>query len=346
MFIIKQSLFGKIDSNEIIEYELKNTNGTSVSILNYGATITKFFTKDKYNLFKDIVLGFTKLEGYLHTTNRYFGSTIGRVANRISNSKFYLENEIYRLNTNNNNATLHGGIKGFDKVIWDTTLNNENNSITFDYISADREEGFPGNLSININFRLTEYDELIINYKANTDKKTHVNLTNHTYFNLSSKENSTIHNHLLEIKAESYLEVDQNLIPTGKFLNVSNTNMDFRELRMINQDSNDINFDHNWVLDKEKDKLEKIAKLVDKESGRELIIYTTMPGLQFYAGNKINPSLEFTKSLKGYNKNSGLCLETQFFPDTPNNITFPSSILEPEIEYNHTTIYKFQTVNF
>ena len=346
MFIIKQSLFGKIDRNEINEYELKNTNGTSVSILNYGAIISKIFTKDKYNLFKDIVLGFTNLEGYLQTTNRYFGSTIGRVANRISNSRFYLEDAIYKLNTNNNNATLHGGNKGFDKVIWGTTLNNENNSITFNYISADREEGFPGNLSININFRLTEYDELIINYKANTDKKTHVNLTNHSYFNLSSKENITIHNHLLEINSNAYLEVDQNLIPTGKFLKVSNTNMDFRKLRKIKHDSNNLNYDHNWVLDKEKDKLEQIARLVELESGRELIVYTTMPGLQFYAGNKINSNLEFTKSINGYNKNSGLCLETQFFPDTPNQSTFPSSILEPSSEYNHTTINKYQTVNF
>ena len=341
--IISEKNFGRIGVIDIFEYDLTNANGTSVSISNFGATITKINTYDKFGELKDIVLGFENLEGYLQENNRYFGATIGRYANRISNSKFVLENKVYKLNTNNINATLHGGKKGFDKVIWRTYIDND--SITFNYKSQDGEGGFPGNLDVSIIFRLTSNDELIINYKAKTDKKTHVNLTNHSYFNLSSKTDNTIHKHLLEIKAKTYLEVDQNLIPTGKMVDVENTKMDFRKLRNISYDNKDLNYDNNWVLDKEKDKLEKIARLLELESGRELIIYTTMPGLQFYAGDKINPNLRFTKSFNGYNKNYGLCLETQFFPDTPNNITFPSSILEPESEYNHTTIYKFQTIN-
>jgi len=337
---IDSNVIGFYNNENIIEYNISNCKHLNLSIMNYGATITKIITKDKLNNDIDIVLGFTNFEGYLQDSNRYFGSTIGRFANRIANSKFTINNEEFKLNSNNNKNSLHGGIVGFDKVIWSSKIGKKDNSVTFSYLSPHMEEGYPGNLSVSVKYRLTDENEIHINYFAETDLPTHVNLTNHSYFNLSSNPQSLINgSHELMIKANYYLDVDNELIPNGKFNKVDNSDLDFRVSKKINSE-----LDFNWVLNKEKSKLELISSLYSQDSGISLDISTTLPGLQVYSGNKIIKCSNFTKSPFGYSKFSGICLETQFFPDSPNHYNFPSTLLSPNETYNQTSIYKVSNI--
>ena len=336
---IHSNFIGSFHNKKIIEFNISNFNGLSLSVMNYGATITKIVTKDRFDNDTDIVLGFTNFEGYLQESNRYFGSTIGRFANRISNSKFTIKNKEYQLYSNNNDNSLHGGKIGFDKVIWESQFDSKDNSVTFSYLSSDMEEGYPGNLNVSVKYKLTEQNEIIISYFAKTDKPTFVNLTNHSYFNLSSYPQSLINDHELMIKANKFLEVDDYLIPTGNLLKVDNTVMDFRLAKKVN-----LELDYNWVLDKEENESELISTLYCEDSGIFMEISTTLPGLQVYSGNKIIPCKNFTKNPLGYTKFSGICLETQFFPDSPNHFNFPSTFLCPSETYNQTTIYKVSNI--
>ena len=333
---VQKKKIGTHHNKNIYEYTLVNSFGIKLSIMNYGATITKLITKDKHGNDKDIVLGFTDFKGYLQSENRYYGSTIGRYANRLSDSQFVINETVYKLNPNSKKNSLHGGINGFDKKIWDSNIDYFNNCISFFYKSVDMEEGYPGNLNVIVKFSLTNSNEVVIEYEAKTDKPTPVNITNHSYFNLSSKENTLINEHFLQIDSNYFLEVNSDLIPTGNFINVENTRMDFRTFKKIEDD-----FDHNWVLNNTSSEIKLAATLYCDDSDRCMEIYTTLPGLQFYSGNKIIDCKNFTKNLHGYTKNSGLCLETQFFPDSPNHLSFPNTILNPNDIYNHITVYKF-----
>jgi aldose 1-epimerase len=333
---ITSSVIGFMQNKKIIDYNLTNCNQLRLSIMNYGATITKIITKDKFNNDVDIVLGFVNFEGYLQDSNRYFGSTIGRFANRIGNSTFFVNDKKFILNANNGKNSLHGGKIGFDKVIWNAKTDSSENSVTFSYLSPHMEEGYPGNLNVSVKYKLTDENEIIINYFAETDLPTHVNLTNHSYFNLSSDPQSIINNsHEIMIKANYFLEVDDDLIPSGILNKVENTDLDFRNSKKINSE-----LDFNWVLNKESCKLDLISTLKCQDSGISLDVSTTLPGLQVYSGNKIINCINYTKNPLGYSKFSGICLEAQFFPDSPNHLNFPSTLLIPSEAYDQTTIYK------
>jgi aldose 1-epimerase len=340
---ITQTPFGTTDGKEVIEYTLDNGNGVSVKILNYGGTITHLITPDKNGTAGDVVLGFDSLSGYLQAGNPYFGALIGRYGNRIANGKFTLDGKTYTLAQNNNGNSLHGGIKGFDKVVWTgSPLGDSSLKLTYD--SKDGEEGYPGNLHAEVVYTLTGNNELKLEYTATTDKATPINLTNHAYYNLSAGADSTILDHELMLKADKYTEVNDKLIPTGKNPDVKGTPMDFTTSKKIGADIGKVpgGYDHNWVLNKGAG-LEEVAALYHAGSGRYMEVFTTEPGIQFYTGNFLDGTLKGGKGGKIYVKNAALCLETQHFPDSPNQASFPSTILKPGETYHQTTIYKFST---
>jgi aldose 1-epimerase len=340
---ITQAPFGTTDGKEVIQYTLTNGNGVTVKILNYGGTVTHIITPDKNGTPGDVVLGFDSLSGYLQKGNPYFGSLIGRYGNRIANAKFTLDGKTYTLAPNNDGNSLHGGIKGFDKVVWTATpLGDSSLKLTYD--SKDGEEGYPGNLHTEVIYTLTGNNELKLDYTATTDKATPLNLTNHAYFNLSAGTDSTILDHELMLKADKYTAVNAKLIPTGKLPDVKGTPMDFTTSKKIGADIGKVpgGYDHNWVLRKGEG-LELIGALYHPGSGRYMEVFTTEPGIQFYTGNFLDGTLTGGKGGKVYVKNAGLCLETQHFPDSPNQPSFPSTILKPGETYKQTTIYKFST---
>lgn len=340
---LTQAPYGTTDGKEVIEYTLSNGNGVSVKILNYGGTITHLVTPDKNGTAGDVVLGYDSLSGYQQTGNPYFGSLIGRYGNRIANGKFTLDGKSYTLAQNNNGNTLHGGLKGFDKVVW-TGAPASDSSLKLTYDSKDGEEGYPGNLHVEVVYTLTGNNELKIDYKATTDKATPLNLTNHAYYNLSAGADSTVLDHELMLKADKYTAVNDKLIPTGQLPDVKGTPMDFTTSKRIGNDIAKVpgGFDHNWVLSKGAG-LELIGALYHPGSGRYMEVFTTEPGVQFYSGNFLDGTLKNTKGGKTYVKHAGLCLETQHFPDSPNQPSFPSTILKPGETYTQTTIYKFST---
>ncbi|HKO79469.1 MAG TPA: aldose epimerase family protein [Chitinophagaceae bacterium] len=337
--------FGTYDGENIIKYTLINPSGMQVSILNYGGTITDIITPDKAGNKENVVLSFDSLSGYLQKGNPFFGSLIGRYGNRIANAKFTLDGKTYTLAANNNGNSLHGGNKGYDKVVWNAEKLAGDSSLQLTYTSKDGEEGYPGNLSIKVIYTLTSANELKIDYTATTDKATPVNLTNHAYYNLSAGKDSTILGHELSINADKYTEVNDNLIPTGKLPDVKGGPMDFTTAKLIGKDIQQVKggYDHNWILNKKGNDLEKVAALYHPASGRFMEVWTTEPGLQFYSGNFLDGTLTNTRGGARYVKHAALCLETQHYPDSPNQPAFPNTILKPGETYRQTTVYKFST---
>lgn len=344
-FSVIEDAYGEVEGNKITQYTLTNPNGMSVKIINYGGTVTDIMAPDKNGKMGNVVLGYDSLAGFLQTDNPYFGCLVGRYANRIANAKFTLDGKEYTLAPNNNGNSLHGGTKGFDKRVWAASdINTDSvSSIKFSYDSKDGEEGYPGNLHSEVVYTLTKDNELKIEYKATTDKATPVNLTNHCYFNLSAGTDSTILDHELMLKANKYTPVNDKLIPTGRIDDVKGTPMDFTTAKKIGRDLSQVSggYDHNWVLNKSGNNPEMIASLYHPASGRYMEVYTTEPGIQFYSGNFLDGTLKNTRGGAKYIKHAGLCLETQHFPDSPNQPGFPNTILRPGETYTQTTIYKF-----
>ena len=348
---ITKSFYGKTKDNKKVDlYSFKNENGMQVDIINYGGIITSLKVPDKNGETKDIVLGYNKLEDYINE-NPYFGSIIGRYGNRIAKGKFNLNGNQYTLATNNDENHLHGGNIGFDKVIWEaeTKINSNSSSLILKYLSRDMEEGYPGNLYTTVTYKITNDNSVEIKYEAQTDKTTVINLTQHSYFNLSGDFNQSILNHKVKINADQFLPVNKSLIPTGNKLNVSMTPFDFRNYKEIKKDINaddlQLNYgngyDHCWVLNDYKNGYRLIASAFHEESGRLMEVYSDQPGLQFYTGNFLDGSLP-QKGEGFYNFRSGFCMETQHFPNSPNQPDFPSVTLNPNEKYNSKTTYKFK----
>ena len=337
-----------VEGIDVDKYIISNQQGMEISIINYGGIITSWTAKDKNGVYEDIVLGFNELSEY-EKESPYFGAIIGRYGNRIAKGKFSIEGKEYTLAVNNGENHLHGGMKGFDKVVWDaeTISTNSSVSLILTYLSKDMEEGYPGNLEVEVIYTLNNEDELSVTYKATTDKTTVINLTQHSYFNLSANFNNTILNHELILNSDSFLPVDNTLIPTGEFRDVTNTPFDFRTSKTIGQQideedtqlKNGFGYDHCWVLNEQDKGIRFVASAFEPQSRRFLEVFSDEPGIQFYSGNFLDGTLP-SKNNGTYEFRSGFCLETQHFPDSPNHKNFPSVILRPEEEYNSQTIFK------
>lgn len=341
--VIENTVIGKKDGIDIVQFILTNKNGMAVKVISYGATVTNIMVPDRNNEMGDVVLGFDSLTGYMEPANSFFGVIAGRYANRIAKGKFVLKGETYTLAQNNNGNSLHGGLKGFDKAVWNATTSLADSSLVLKYASKDGEEGYPGNLNVEVRYKLRDDNALEINYTATTDKATPVNLTNHSYFNLSAGKKADILDHVLQLKASKFTPVDKTLIPTGKIEQVAGTPMDFTEPKPIGRDIGKVDggYDHNWIFDKQPNELAMVGKAVEPESGRTMELWTTEPAVQFYSGNFLKGQ-SGKKGMK-YVKHGGFCLEAQHYPDSPNQPSFPSTILEPGQTYKQTTIYKFGT---
>jgi aldose 1-epimerase len=336
------------DFSSIKEFCLTNKNGVEVRLTNYGARITAIKVSDRNGKMADVILGHSSVEGYINAQDRpYFGAVVGRYGNRIAKGKFTLDGKVYELATNNGVNHLHGGNIGFDKQVWNAETEGVN-AVVFTFKSHDGEEGYPGNLDISVTYTLTDENELKISYFATTDKATPVNLTNHAYFNLAGEGSGSIVDHEMMINADAFTPVTDALIPTGEFRPVKGTPFDFKASKPIGRDINQKNtqleygngYDHNFVLNKGTGGMTLAAVLCEPKSGRVMETYTDEPGVQFYCGNFLSGCLT-GKSGKPYSFRSGLCLETQHYPDSPNQKNFPSTILKPGEEYKTTTIYKF-----
>ncbi|MCG2614233.1 galactose mutarotase [Terrimonas sp. NA20] len=345
-FSISEKPYGQFNNEPVTQYTLTNPSGMQVSIINYGGTVTDIITPDKDGNKGNVILGYSSLEGYIQKGNPYFNALIGRYGNRIANGKFKLDGKEYTLAGNNNGNSLHGGNKGYDKVLWQASKPAGDSSIELTYISKDGEEGYPGTLTVKVTYTLTAANELKIDYTATTDKPTPVNLTNHCYFNLSGGKDSTILGHELQILADRFTEVNDNLIPTGKLPDVKGGPMDFTSFKAVGKEIANVKggYDHNWVLNKKEGSFEKIAVLKDNTSGRQMEVWTDEPGVQFYSGNFLDGTLTNTRDGQKYVKHAGLCLETQHFPDSPNQPSFPNTILKPGETYKQSTVYKFDVV--
>jgi len=338
--------FGKTpDGRQVDLYTLTNVNGLRARITNYGAILVSLEVPDRDGKLADITLGFDTLDGYL-TSHPYFGATVGRYANRIGGAKFVLEGVTYELAANNGPNHLHGGIKGFDKVIWNAEqIETEDEvGVKMTYLSKDGEEGYPGNLACIVTYTLTKDDELRISYEAETDKATVLNLTNHSYWNLAGQGSGDILGHELMLKADKYTVVDEGLIPTGEIRSVKDSPMDFTEPMTIGSRIAQVagGYDHNYVLNSGGGSLALCARVYEPTSGRVMEIRTTEPGVQLYTGNFLDGSIT-GKSGKVYKKHYGFCLETQHFPDSPNKPDFPSVVLNPGQKYATVTVHKFYT---
>jgi aldose 1-epimerase len=346
--IMKEN-YGTVDGKPVYLFTLSNKNGITFKITNYGGIITHILVPDKNGKMGDIALGYDSLKGYLEATP-YFGAIVGRYANRIAKGRFVLDGKSYQLAVNNGNNTLHGGIKGFDKVVWEASESSDSAgvSLILTYLSKDGEEGYPGNLSVKVTYTLSNKDEFTTLIEATTDKATPVNLCNHSYFNLSECDTNIL-GHLLTINADRFTVVNDELIPTGELRPVTGTPMDFTTSHLIGQRIDQVpgappgGYDHNYVLLKNPSELSLAAILEDPVSGRRLDILTTQPGVQFYSGNFLDGTIT-GKGGKKYQKHWGLCLETQHFPDSPNQTKFPNTILKPGEKYSETTVYKFGVV--
>jgi aldose 1-epimerase len=336
---ISKEFFGLMPNGDSTYLYTLTSDELTVKITNYGGIVTEIIAPDKDGNPGNVVLGFDNLEQYL-AGHPNFGALIGRFGNRIAKGKFELNGETYTLAINNGNNTLHGGIIGFDDVVWTPEIveTESGKGLQLKYYSVDMEEGYPGNLDVTVLYELVGSD-LEITYWATTDKATPVNLTNHSYFNLAGE--GTILDHELMLKASKYTPVDEELIPTGEIAPVEGTAFDFREPKPIGRDIAQVEggYDHNFVFDREGDGLELLGRLTDPKTGRTLEVLTMEPGVQFYTGNFLDGTL--VSGDITYVKNYGLCLETQHFPDSPNQPDFPSTILEPGEQYFTKTIYRF-----
>ncbi len=349
---IEKKAFGKTsDGADVSQYILKNSNGMEVSVINYGGIITSWKAKDRDGNYKDIVLGFNDLSDY-ESSSPYFGALIGRYGNRIKEGKFNLDGVEYILAVNNGENHLHGGIKGFDKVIWDIEkdVHESSASLILRYMSRGMEEGYPGNLNVKVTYTLTNEDELKVRYEADTDKRTVVNLTQHSYFNLSSDLSRDILGHQITIDADYFLPVDTALIPTGEFRDVEGTPFDFKESKRVGDDIDEVDrqltfgngYDHCWVLNNQDEGVRYVASAYDPLSGRLLEIFSDQPGIQFYSGNFLDGTLK-SKDGGTYGFRSGFCLETQHYPNSPNQESFPSIILNPGEKYESETIFRLSS---
>ncbi len=349
---IEKKAFGKTKEGiNVDQYILKNRNGMEISTINYGGIITSWKTKDRDGNYQDIVLGFDNLSEY-ESESPYFGAIIGRYGNRIAKGKFTLNDENYNLAVNNDENHLHGGIKGFDKVVWDTreVVDDSTASLVLSYLSDDMEEGYPGNLKVQVTYTLDNNDKLSVKYEAVTDKTTIINLTQHSYFNLSADFNKNILDHDILINADSFLPVDSTLIPTGEIRNVGDTPFDFRSPKNVGEEINNSNkqlmigngYDHCWVLNNQDQGVRFVASAYDSSTGRLLEVFSDQPGIQFYSGNFLDGSLK-SKIGGTYDFRSGFCLETQHYPNSPNEMSFPSVTLNPGEKYMTETIFKFSS---
>ncbi len=346
--VVKREAFGSVTGRSIEQLTLTNANGVEVRAITYGGIITSLKTPDRGGAMGDVVLGFDSLDGYLGD-HPYFGAIIGRYGNRIGKGRFSIDQQEYRLATNNGPNHLHGGIKGFDKQIWKAEILPPmagQSAVAFGYTSPDGEEGYPGELLVEVTYTLNDRNELIVDYLARSSKPTHVNLTQHSYFNLSGS--GDILGHELMINADRFTPVDATLIPTGELAPVEGTPFDFRKATAIGaridaphpQITVGPGYDHNWVLNRSGDGLQHAARVVEPKSGRTLDVSTTEPGMQFYAGNFLDGKL-IGKGGQSYGRRSGFCLETQHFPDSPNKADFPTTLLKPGQEYKSRTVFTF-----
>ena len=349
--VTKQS-YGKTAAGENVNlYTLRNSKGVEAKITNYGGILVSLKVPDRNGKFDDVVLGFNDLESYLTKNDPYMGALIGRYGNRIAKGRFTLDGVEYKLAFNNGVNHLHGGIKGFDKMVWTATESRTPTgpALALTYVSKDGEEGYPGNLRVRVVYTLTNNNELKIDYTASTDKDTVTNLTHHSYFNLAGEGNGDILNHRLVLKANRFVPTDEGAIPTGEVRNVGNTPFDFRTANAIgariNQETDEQikfgkGYDHTWVINGRAGVLRQAAIVYEPTSGRVMEVWTTEPGVQFYTGNYLDGTIT-GKSGKPYPRRSGFCLETQHYPDSPNQPKFPTTTLRKGATYSSTTIYRF-----
>jgi len=343
--------FGKTKDGTPVElYTLENENGMVAKVMTRGATLVELHVPDKDGNTADVINGFDNVAGYEGEGNQYFGCTTGRVCNRIGGAEFELNGKTYKLEANDGENHLHGGgERSLDKVVWDAKVLNpkQGQAVRFSYTSPDGEEGYPGNLSIEVTYRLNDQNRLSIQYKATTDQDTPVNLTNHAYFNLAGHGSDTVLDHVLRLNADQYTPTDEGLIPTGEIADVEGTPLDFTKPTKIGKRIEELTntpalgYDHNFVLNdpREGRDLALAAMLRDPDSGRTLRIFTTEPGIQFYSGNFLNG--QTGKDGKTYAHRSACCLETQHFPDAVHHENFPSIILKPGETFESTTVYAF-----
>jgi aldose 1-epimerase len=342
------------DGVAVQEYTLTNANGMEVRILTYGGTIRSVMVPDRNGEFANVNLGFDNIADY-ETMSPYFGCITGRYANRIARGSFVIDGQLYHLAQNNGPNALHGGIKGFDKVVWaaEEVDSDEGLAVRFSYLSPDGEEGYPGNLDVHVTYTLTDDDTILMDYVATTDKPTVVNLTNHAYWNLKGEGAGTIDDHVLMIDADRYTPVDETLIPTGELAPVEGTPFDFREPTAIGERNRSNHeqivigrgYDHNWVLNRpsfEDRTWMMAARLSEPTSGRVLEVWTEEPGIQFYAGNFLDGTI-YGQAGEAFRQGDGLALETQIFPDSPNQDGFPDAVLRPDETYQTRTAYRFST---
>lgn len=338
---------GTVDQKKTHLYILKNKDGAQAAITNFGGRLVSLLVKDKNDKFVDVVLGHDSLKSYQRKEEFFFGALIGRYGNRIAKGKFTLDGKPYQLEVNDGVNTLHGGFNGFFKKVWDGKQIDEH-TLELTYLSKDGEAGYPGNLSVKVTYTLEDDNSLKISYSATTDKATVVNLTNHAYFNLNGAGDKTITDHSLQIEADEYTPVDTTLIPTGKLVKVKGTPFDFTKAKLIGTNINDNDpqlkngkgYDHNWVL--RKDTGLRLAAIVGSaKTGIVMEVLTEEPGLQFYSGNFLTDKVNYGKGKATYGYRSAFCLETQHFPDGPNQPSFPSTVLKPGETYQTVSVYKF-----
>ena len=349
---IEKATYGKLPDGQTADlFTLRNANGMTAKITNYGGILVELIVPDKDGKFEDVTLGRNSLASYVEN-NPFFGALVGRFGNRIAKGKFTLDGKAYSLFINNMGNALHGGKKGFDKVLWTATpVDGDEPALKLQYTAKDMEEGFPGNLAVTVTYTLQKDNALKIDYEATTDKPTVVNLTNHTYFNLTGGAKRDVMAHILTLNADSLVAVDETLIPTGKIIPVAGTPFDFTKPTAIGTRINDSTntqikygggYDHPWVINGQKKEMKQTATVYEPTSGRVMEVKTTEPAVQFYTGNFLNGKVMGREGFP-YPKRYAFCLETEHYPDSPNQSSFPTTTLRPGETYKTTTVYQFST---